>query len=308
MAKTLAMKITIIVLNWNAEKYITACLQSLKHLATRPHRVEIVVVDNASTDDSVKLIKRKFPKLKIIQTGQNLGYAGGNNVGLQYALDQGSDFAWIVNPDVQVHPQALLSLVNAAESHPNGGIFGSKCYFAKGYEFYKERYTPSQLGQVIWYAGGKINWANLINQHIGVNEVDIGQYNQLRETDSVTGASLFVRRQVLDNVGLFDPKYFLYYEETDFCMKAVHCGWKLYYVPESIVWHANAQATGVGSTLVDYYTTRNRLLFGLRWAPWRTKYSLVKESLRLLLTGRPWQKIGVRDFYLGRFEKGSYIK
>ncbi len=302
------MEVTIIVLNWNAEKYITPCLQSLRRLIVRPHKVEIVVVDNASTDHSVKLINKKFPQLKVIQTGQNLGYAGGNNVGLQYALDQGSDFAWIVNPDVQVHPQALLALLSAAAIYSNGGIFGSKCYFAKGYEFHKNRYTPSQLGQVIWYAGGKIDWSNLITQHIGINEVDIGQYNQLHETDTVTGTSFFIRREVLDQVGLIDPKYFLYYEETDLCLRATRHGWKLYYVPESIVWHRVGQASGIGSPLADYYTTRNRLLFGLRWAPWRTRQALFRQSLRQLISGRPWQKRGVIDFYLGRFGQGSYVK
>lgn len=308
MAKALAMKITIIVLNWNAEKYISSCLQSLRRLAIRPHQVEVVVVDNASTDHSVSLVQKKFPKLKVIQTGQNLGYAGGNNVGLKYAMEEGSDFVWIVNPDVQVHPQALQSLLAAAAAHPNGGIFGSKCYFAKGFEFHKDRYTPSQVGHIIWYAGGRIDWANLITQHVGIDEVDIGQYNQLRETESVTGTSFFIRREVLDQVGLIDPKYFLYYEETDLCIRAARHGWKLYYVPESVVWHQVGQASGIGTPLADYYTTRSRLLFGLRWAPWRTKQALIRESFHLLFSGRPWQKRGVIDFYIGRFGQGSYVK
>lgn len=308
MASALAMKVTIIVLNWNGEKYIVPCLQSLQRLVVRPHQVEVVIVDNASTDSSAKLIKKKFPKLKVIQTGHNLGYAGGNNVGLKYALDQSSDFAWIVNPDVQVHSRSLLALLDAAAAHPKGGIFGSKCYFTKGYEFHKERYVPSQLGTVIWYAGGHIDWANLITQHVGIDEVDIGQYNQIRETDSVTGTSFFVRRELLDQVGLIDPKYFLYYEETDLCQRAVHHGWKLYYVPDSVVWHRVGQASGIGSPLADYYTTRNRLLFGLRWAPVHTKLALVHESLRLLFSGRPWQKRGVMDFYNACFGQGSYVK
>lgn len=308
MAPALAMKVTIIVLNWNGEKYITPCLRSLRRLAVRPHQVEVVVVDNASTDHSVRLIKKKFPKLKLIQTGENLGYAGGNNVGLQYALDRDSDFIWIVNPDVQVHPQSLLALLGAASTHSDGGIFGSKCYFAKGFEFHKSRYTPSQLGQVIWYAGGNIDWANLITRHVGINEVDIGQYNQVKKTDFVTGTSFFIRREVLDKVGLIDPKYFLYYEETDLCLRAARQGWKLYYVPDSTVWHRVGQAAGIGSPLADYYTTRNRLLFGLRWAPGRTKLALVRESLHLLFSGRPWQKRGVIDFYIGRFGQGSYVK
>ena len=301
------MKITVVVLNWNAGKYIAPCLRSLGRLATRPHQVEIVVVDNGSTDNSVKLIKKLFPKFKLIQTGQNLGYAGGNNVGLQYALDHGSDFVWIVNPDVQVHPGSLQALADAASDHPMGGIFGSKCYFAKGFEFHKTRYTPSQLGHVLWYAGGKIDWANLITQHIGIDEVDIGQYNQTRETDTVTGTSFFIRRQVLEQIGLIDPKYFLYYEETDLCVRASRAGWKLYYVPESIVWHRVGQASGIGSPLADYYTARNRLLFGLRWAPPRTKLALFRQSLQHLVSGRPWQRKGVVDFYLGRFGRGSYV-
>ncbi|KKU58466.1 MAG: Glycosyl transferase family 2, partial [Candidatus Amesbacteria bacterium GW2011_GWA2_47_11b] len=113
--------------------------------------------------------------------------------------------------------------------------------------------------------------------------------------------------QVLEQIGLIDPKYFLYYEETDLCVRASRAGWKLYYVPESIVWHRVGQASGIGSPLADYYTTRNRLLFGLRWAPPRTKLALFRQSLQHLVSGRPWQRKGVVDFYLGRFGRGSYV-
>lgn len=301
------MKVVIIVLNWNGEKYISKCLTSLQKLKKDNHTVETVVVDNASTDNSLALIKKKYPKFTLLQNSQNLGYAEGNNIGLRYALKNKFDFVWIINPDAYVHPNSLLQLISASQAHPQGGIFGSKIYFAPGFEFHKERYSRAQLGKVIWYAGGKIDWNNLISKHVGINEVDIGQYNTITETEFVTGASMFIRIQILDQIGLFDPKYFLYYEENDLCQRARRKKWKLFYIPDSIVWHANAQSTGVGSPLVEYYTTRNRLLFGFRYAPRHTRLALVRESFRHLITGRNWQRLGALDFYLGRFDKTRYV-
>ena len=103
--------------------------------------------------------------------------------------------------------------------------------------------------------------------------------------------------------------YFLYYEEADFCERAKKRGYRIFYAPKAIVWHKNARSVGgVGSELQDYYTTRNRLLFGVKYAPYRAKIALIRESFGLLKSGRKWQKRGVMDFYLGRFGKGSYAK
>lgn len=295
------MKVAVVVLNWNGKKYIGKCLKSLQQL-----EAERIVVDNASTDGSVPYLKKNFPQVKLIINSQNLGYAEGNNVGIRHALDYSADYIWIVNPDITVGPQALQILLNFASTHPQAGILGSKVYFVPGFEFHKNRYTKAQIGKVIWYAGGQIDWNNVITNHLGMNEVDTGQFDTAKITDFVTGASMLLNSQMLRQVGILDPKYYLYYEETDLSLRSRRAGWELWYVPTSTVWHANAQATGVGSQLVDYYTTRNRILFGMRWAPLRSKIALVRESMRLLASGRLWQKRGVLDFYLGRWGRGTY--
>jgi GT2 family glycosyltransferase len=139
-----------------------------------------------------------------------------------------------------------------------------------------------------------------------VDEVDRGQYNKEGETAYVNGCLMLVKKEVFKKIGLFDPKFFMYLEDTDFCLRAQKSGFKLLYAPKAVIWHLNAGSSGVGSALHDYFISRNRLLFGLRWAPVRSKLALIKESLFLLLTGREWQKKGASDFYLGKFGKGSW--
>lgn len=300
------MKICVIVLNWNGREYIADCLESLAKLNIGAHEIEVVVVDNASLDDSVSFIRKKFPKVTLMENSQNLGYAGGNNVGLEYSYSHKFDFSWIVNPDVQVESESLLALLEAAKTYPQGGIFGSKIYFTPGFEFHQERYQKNQLGKVIWYAGGQMDWANLIASHRGVDEVDIGQFDIDLETDFVTGASMFIRNKIIDQIGLMDPAYFLYFEENDYCQRAKKSNWKLMLAPRSLAWHKNAQSTGIGSSLQDYYISRNRLVFGLRYAPLRTKISLIKEAIQLYFSGRPWQRRGVLDYFTGNLSAGSY--
>jgi len=298
------IKVCVVVLDYNSGKYIDACLQSLQKLKYANYSV--LVIDNASTDGSGKLVSKRYPDFKIISSSKNLGYAGGNNLGLKYAIKNNFDAVWIVNPDIVVDKDALSQLVEEVKRNDKIAVVGSKVYFQAGYEFHKDRYAKKDLGHVIWYAGGKMDWKNVYANHIGMNEVDTGQYDSPTAVDFLTGASIFIKTAVLKKVGLIDEKYFLYYEENDLCQRIIQAGYILKYCPDSIVWHANAQATVAGSDLVDYYTTRNRMLFGMRWAPWRTKMALIPESLRLMISGRPWQRRGIIDYYLGNFGKGSY--
>ncbi len=300
------MKVAVIVLSYNSAGYISDCLTSLLKLALGDTQLQIIVVDNASTDDSVNLVTAKFPAVTVIPNPQNVGYAEGNNVGIRQALADNADFIWIINPDVTVEHEALSELMLATSKYPAAGIFGSKIYFAPGFEFHKDRYSKKDLGHVIWYAGGQVDWDNVQAVHRGVDQVDTGQYNRDIEVDFVTGASMFIRRRVFESTGLIDPVYFLYFEENDFCQRASKNGWKLMYVAKSICWHANAQATGIGSSLQDYYTTRNRLLFGTRHASAYTKLLLLKESIGMYFHGRPWQRRGVIDFYTHKLGAGSY--
>lgn len=306
-------RVYIIILNWNGWQMTLDCLKSLSSINTDGLKVEIVVVDNGSADDSInkienEKIKDKNDKLKlqIIRNDKNLGFAEGNNIGIRYALKQGADYICLLNNDTRVDKNFLSELVICAENNPQAGVIGGKIYFEKDHEFHKDRYSEPERGKVIWYAGGLIDWKNVYGSNRGVDEVDKGQYDEEIETDYVNGCLMLLRANVIKQIGLFNKKYFLYYEDTDLSVRIKKAGYSLLYCPKAIIWHINAGSSGTGSNLHDYFTTRNRLLFGIRWAPLRAKIALLKESARLMINGRQWQKTGVRDYYLGRFGRGSW--
>lgn len=302
-------KVFIVVLNWNRKDDTIRCLESLEKIQNPNIKIQIIVVDNGSTDGSIEEIKNQKPKIKnlnIIENKKNLGFAAGNNTGIKYAMENGVDFVLILNNDTLVDKSLLVHLIKAAEKYKNAGVFSPKIYFAPGFEFRKERYSKKDLGKVIWYAGGIIDWDNVLASNRGVDEVDKGQHDKITEIDFATGACMFVRREVLQEVGLFDERYFMYFEDADLSQRAKRYDWKVLFVPDAKLWHKVAQSSGIGSNLNDYFITRNRLLFGMRYAPLRAKFALFRESLRLLFSGRKWQKRGILDFYLTRFGKGSF--
>lgn len=303
------MKIAIIALNWNGKDLVIELLHSLDNLSTQNLKLLTILVDNGSTDGTVEAVKSRVwqKELKIIQNPENLGFAGGNNVGIKYALKKGFDYIILLNTDTLVDKNLVQELVKVGESSKKIGIIVPKIYFAPGFEFHKKRYQKKDLGKILWYAGGAIDWQNVIAHHRGVDEVDKDQYDRIEETEFATGCCLAIKKEVLEKIGELDSKYFLYYEDADFSLRAKKAGFKVVFAPKAVVFHKNAgSGGGSGSSLQDYYITKSRLLFGLRFAPLRAKLALVRESLRLLAVGRPWQKRGVLDFYLRRFGKGSY--
>lgn len=302
------MNVFISIINFNGRKNTLECLESLKNLDIRNFKLTIIVVDNASEEkfDMENGFLGDIPQV-IIKNEENLGFSGGHNAGIKYALNQGADYVLILNNDTYADRDFIEELLKAAEKDENIGILVPKIYFAPGFEFHKERYKKSEVGRVLWYAGGKIDWENVIGHNKGVDEVDQGQFDKTEETDIATGCCMLVKKEVFDKAGIFDNKYFLYYEDADLTIRAKKKNFKIVYVPKSIIFHKNAgSGGGPGSILQDYYITRNRLIFGFRFAPIRSKLALFRESLSILLKGRKWQKRGVMDFYLGRLEKGSY--
>jgi GT2 family glycosyltransferase len=300
-------KVSIVILNFNGWKDTIECIESIRKISIpKDIKIETVVIDNASINDSVDEIKKVINNEILIVNKANLGFAAGNNVGIRHALETGADYIMLLNNDTLVHRDLIKELVLILEDEGIGGVV-PKIYFAKGYEFQK-RYKNSELGKVIWYAGGKMDWENLIGKNIGVDEVDHGQFNERTDTELATGCCFLIRSDVLRKIGLFDEKYFLYYEDADLSERIKKAGYKIAYQPKAVLWHKNAGSSGgSGSALQDYYITRNRLLFGMKYAPYRTRLALIKESFKILITGRIWQKNGVRDYYLRRFFKGSFI-
>ncbi len=306
--------VVISLLNFNGKKNTLDCLKSLENIERDSVRLTIVVVDNASTDGSSEEIenaKIKMQnynlKIKIIRSERNIGFSGGHNVGIGYALENDADYVLVLNNDTFVDHFFLDSLLEIAERDNKIGILCPKIYFAPGFEYHRNRYSEKERGKVFWYAGGKMDWQNVIGYNRGVDEIDKGQFERTEQTEIATGCCMLVKKEVFEAIGMFDKKYFLYYEDADLSMRAKREGFRIIYVPKSVIFHKNAgSAGGAGSNLQDYYITRNRLLFGVRYAPVRAKFALLRESLKVLLTGRYWQKRGVLDFYLGNLGKGSY--
>jgi GT2 family glycosyltransferase len=298
------MKVFIVVLNWNQEKLTMECIESLQKLKLeKSHHVEIVVVDNGSGE--ILSFRPSMANVKLIKNNKNLGFAGGNNVGIKFALDNFADYILILNNDTIVDSNLIAELLKPMDDK-RVAITSPKIYFAKGYEFHKEKYTKNQLGKVIWYAGGKIDWRNVYGENIGVDEVDKNQYDKEEEIDFATGACFLVSAKALKEVGLFDEKYFMYMEDMDLSLRLKKNGWMIIYEPKAKLWHKVAQSSSIGSDLNDYFISRNRLLFGVKYADLRTKFALFRESIKLFIFGRHYQAVGIRDYYLRKFGKGSW--
>lgn len=300
--------IFVSILNFNGKKNTLECLESLKNLRTKNFKLTIIVVDNGS-DERFSLEHGFMSGITtiVIRSDKNLGFSGGQNVGIKYALSKGADYVLILNNDTYVDKNFIDELLKVAEQENSIGILSPKIYFAPKFEYHRNRYLKNELGRVFWYAGGEIDWENVIGHNRGVDEVDKGQFDKTGETDIATGCCMLIKKEVFDRAGIFDDKYFLYYEDADLTMRAKNKGFKVVYAPKSMIWHKNAgSAGGSGSILQDYYITRNRLIFGFRFASIRSKLALFRESLLILFKGRLWQKRGVMDFYLGRLGEGSY--
>lgn len=300
--------IFISVINYNGRDDTLSCLRSLNGVRVEGFNLYVLVIDNGS-GEIFKADAKEYKNfdLTVLRSGKNLGFSGGHNLGIKYALGKGADYIVILNNDVIADKDLIVNLFKTFGEKTDCGLVSPKIYFAKGHEFHKERYKENELGKVIWYAGGKMDWRNVLASHRGVDEVDRGQFESPEKTEFVSGCCFMAKKEIFQNVGLFDEKYFLYYEDNDLSQRVKKRGLFCYYQPKGLLWHINAGSTGgSGSKLQDYYITRNRLLFGLKYALPRAKFALFRESVKTAISGRMWQKKGVLDFYLGRFGKGSY--
>ena len=299
--------VAIIVLNWNNASDTIACLGSLRHIEYA--NCTVVVVDNGSTDESVTRIRAQFPKIEILQTGANLGYAGGNNVGIRHALEQDADYVCILNNDITVEPDFLTRLPSVFQtySYSDAGVV-----------------TPL-VGEMpdrgrVWALGSAVNWRTgaVTRLHAGEPVRALRNHDPL-EVDIASGAAMLVKREVLERVGLLDEAFFLYFEETDWCLRIRQAGYCILAVPSSVVWHKVSATLGTTSPVIDYYMLRNHLrLIARHWPGARRLYLLGRIVLRNLLTiatytvkshngrrisNRDARLLALRDATLGRWGK-----
>ena len=301
-------KIFLVTLNYNTAEETHQWLSSMRKLIVPNYDLQFIIIDNASKEPFSLVKNEQGENIHVIRSEVNTGFAGGNNIGMQYALNHGADYILCINNDTFAEKKLLQELVAVLENEPKVGVVTPKIYFAKGHEFHIDRYKKEDLGKVFWYAGGYTDWANVRSVHRGVDEVDQGQYDKQEKIQFASGCCMLFKREVLEKIGLFDERYFLYFEDADLNERVKKKGYDITYIPKAVLWHMNAASSGgSGNLLQDYFLTRNRLLFGMTYAPLRTKIALVRESFSLLLTGRPMQKKGIRDFLLGKFGKGTYF-
>jgi len=302
------IRVSIAILHFGEISTTLECLKSLKKMNLGAIELSVLVINNdlrVEFPEELSNVEDKF-KIKVINNEKNTGFSGGHNQGFNYALRSNSDYHVVLNNDVVADRNLIKELIKIFEKNEKAGAVSPTIYFTKGHEFHKDRYEKKDLGKVIWYAGGIIDWANLINKHRGVDDVDKGQFDKDEETDFATGACMMVPVEVIKTVGKFDDRYFLYYEDGDLNMRIKKGGYKVFYAHKAKLWHNNAASSSSGSDLQDYYISRNRMLFGMSYAPFRTKFALIRESFKILRNGRKWQKKGVMDYFLKRFGKGSY--
>lgn len=304
------IKVSIIILTTNALAMTKEQLLDVAKLDTRNLDVECLVVDNGSkdgTEEAIKNYKLSNMGYKFIQSGANLGFAGGNNVGIKDALKRKFDYIILMNNDLILQKDIVVKLVDFMDKNANVGVASPKMYFAKGYEFHKDRYKESEKGKVLWYAGGIIDKQNVYTSHRGVDEVDHGQYDKIEETDVANGACVIIRQEVFKKIGLPDDSFFLYWEDADFSERVRRSGFKVVYYPKTWMWHkVSASTGGSGSPTNDYFLIRNRFYYSMKYSKFWTKFAVLRDTVRQIFTGRTWQKWGALDALLGRKGMGQW--
>jgi GT2 family glycosyltransferase len=242
----------VVILNWNGWRDTVACVESCRELTWPNYRV--LVVDNGSTDGSEELLRARLPEVRILQSGRNLGFSGGNNVGIRYALDAGAEYVWLLNNDAEAAPEALEALVDALESTPTAAAATSKIFL------HDDR-------QRLQFAGGLWEKGRLRLRLRGTNEVDRGQFDDTLGLGSASGCSMLLRASVIREIGLMDESYFLYWEDTEWCARAQRSGYLVRFAPKSHVWHKVSATARQSSFGQSYYFVRNGFFFLLRYDP-----------------------------------------
>jgi GT2 family glycosyltransferase len=280
-----------VTVNWNRPDDTLECLRTLA--AQSYPALGLLVVDNGSTDDSVARIQAEFPQADLVASPENLGFAAGANLGLHRALGAGADMVFLINNDTLVDPEAVAVL--AAHVRPDVGILAPLIYYAE---------EPT----CIWSAGGmRGHWTlDLHGDDRGV--VDTGQWRDPVARDFVTGCGMLLTRELVRRVGYFDERFFMYYEDSDLCLRAQGMGFKVLLVPASKMWHKVARSSGgsdapeerywMARSSVQFYRKHAQTTQWLAIVPWRIA-SALRTTLRLLQHGRPeactayWR--GLRD-------------
>lgn len=283
-------KVGIILVNYNGEKYITDCIDSL--LGQTYDNITILFWDNNSTDNSANIVRERYPQVYLIRSRKNYGFARANNMAVRrlYQLEAKVSYILLLNVDTVADPSLVEFLLQESDS---GTVTTAHIY------------TGSHT-QVVWYAGGELQLDTGTSRHLCIRNCP-GKV----QVTFISGCCMMVHRDIIHRYGLFDPSYYMYYEDTDLCMRWHLHGVEMYYVPKARLWHrVGGSVAGKGNPLKEYYMARNRLYFAGKYAGYvkinryRLLYKILKDKLQM------WEQLdykmiraccfGIMDFYLGK--------
>lgn len=240
------MKVVVVVLNWNGGDDTAAALASLEG-------IETICVDNGSTDGSADELERRFPTIELIRNEHNLGFAGGNNVGIRRALERGADWVLLVNNDAVAEQGLVAALERAAVARPDAGLLACKVLFEDGVTV---MYAGASFRPLLGYSG----------RRVGFGAPD--HFHELHEVDRADGAAMAISRAAIERAGLLDEGLFLYVEDVDLSLRARAAGFAVVFVPDAVVRHKGSASTGGGSSTTNmYYSTRNTIAVVERYRP-----------------------------------------
>jgi GT2 family glycosyltransferase len=266
--ETPPLVVSVIIYSGRQEN-IMECLDSLHRASYSNHR--IIVLDYILSDGLSNVIRDTYSDVIVVELSENLGYAGTNNVGIKLAMEHNADWILILNDDTVLDKACLSLLISNGERNSNIGIVGPLVYHFD---------EPD----IIQSAGGILDqyWNNI---HIGGNEMDRGQFTKIQQVDWVSGCALLVRRAAVEQVGMLDPGYFLYWEETEWCLRAGRAGWRILNIPQARLWHKGVQRDYQPKPYVTYYMTRNHLFTLSKYkAPLRAWVFTLVQIVRSLVS------------------------
>lgn len=249
-----APKVVLLILTWNRRDDVLRCVASLAR-ADYPNLLP-VVIDNASADDSVAALGARYPDLAVVRNPVNRGYAGGNNVGILWALEEGADYVQIINSDTEVTAEMTSAMVRVAESDPRIAVVGCRNLLME---------DPSLL----WGAYGILDYGPFVVRTAGRGEADGPRWREVRDVDWVIGNGYLWRRAALERVGLLDERFFGYHEDVDWCVRARRAGYRVVYAGTAAIVHRGGSSSDAAHARrfpVAYFLGRNGVLFVRRHA------------------------------------------
>ncbi len=270
--------VVAVVLNWNGLDDTLRCVASLRAVAHRPFAV--IVVDNGSRESPRPALAARDPGVEVIENPRNLGYTGGNNVGIARAIARGADFVWILNNDATVEPDTLSRLLATADAHPRAAAVGGKVLLA-------------DRAATLWVAWGRVTWRQSLIALVGENAADDGRFEGEHEVPWIPGCSLLLRTAALRAVGPFDDAFFAYHEDVEWAARAHAAGWQVWYTGAARTWHAvHGSSGGLGhyGGFRKYLSARNSVLYAKRHGrPWHWIWMGLAIAVTLpFQLGRRW--------------------